>query len=95
MICLHAPREGCIAYSSLCTALHRHFGFSSFKAGQLEPLLPALHEKDMYIQMATGGNKSLCMYLACSSTSAVISPLVDLMDEQVTSKFSIHINGLY
>lgn len=45
--------------------------------------------------MATGGGKSLCMYLAslASSTSAVgvvISPLVGLMDEQVTSKFSIH-----
>ena len=63
-MCLHAPREGCIAYSSLCTALHRHFGFSSFKAGQLEALLSAFHEKDTYIQMATGGNKSLCMYLA-------------------------------
>lgn len=35
---LSAPREGCVAYSSLCTALHRHFGFSSFKAGQLEAL---------------------------------------------------------
>ena len=85
---LSAPREGCVAYSSLCTALHRHFGFSSFKAGQLEAL------KDTYIRMATGGGKSLCMYLAplASSMSAVgvvISPLVGLMDEQVTSKFSI------
>ena len=91
---LSAPREGCVAYSSLCTALHRHFGFSSFKAGQLEALLPALHGKDTYIRMATGGGKSLCMYLAplASSTSAVgvvISPLVGLVDEQVTSKFSI------
>ena len=40
---LSAPRGGCVAYSSLCTALHRHFGFSSFKAGKLEALFPALH----------------------------------------------------
>ena len=95
---LSALREGCVAYSSLCTALHRHSGFSSFKAGQLEALLSALlsalYGKDTYIRMATGGGKSLCMYLAplASSTSAVgvvISPLVGLMDEQVTSKFSI------
>ena len=44
--------------------------------------------------MATGGGKSLCMYLALLASSApavgvVISPLVGLMDEQVTSKFSI------
>ena len=56
---MSAPREGCVAYSSLCTALHRHFGFSSFKAGQLEALLSALYGKDTYIRMATGGGKSL------------------------------------
>ena len=82
---LSAPSEGCVAYSILSTTLHHHFGFSSFKAGQLEAPLPALHGKDTYIRMATGGGKGLCMYLAplASSTSAVevvISPLVGLMD---------------
>ena len=37
---LLTPREECAAYSSLSSALHHHFGFESFKPGQLEVLLP-------------------------------------------------------
>lgn len=86
--------EQCAAYSSLCSALHHHFGFDSFKPGQLEALLPALHGRDTYVRIATGGGKSLCMFLAplASSASAiavVISPLIGLMDEQVRSSLSI------
>ncbi len=59
-----------------------------FKPGQLEAMLPALHGKDTFVRMATGGGKSLCMFLvplAYSSTSmgVIISPLNSLMEEQV------------
>ena len=73
---LSAPKEECVAYSSLCTALHHHFGFSSFKAGQLEALLPALHGKDTYIRMATGGGQSFCMYLAPLTCSEMFRPFL-------------------
>ena len=91
---LLTPGEECAAYSSLSSALHHHFGFESFKPGQLEALLPVLHGRDTYVRIATGGGKSLCMYLAplAASSSAiaiVISPLLGLMDEQVTSSLSI------
>ena len=91
-----ATGEECAAYSSLSSALHHHFGFESFKPGQLEALLPVLHGRDTYVRIATSGGKSLCMYLAplAASSSAiniaiVISPLLGLMDEQVTSSLSI------
>ena len=55
---------------------HPHFGFSSFKAGQLEALLPALHGKDTYIRMATGGGQSFCMYLAPLTCSEMFRPFL-------------------
>ena len=30
------------------------FGFDDFRTGQLEAILPALHGKDVFVQMATG-----------------------------------------
>jgi len=69
--------------------------FDNFKPEQLEALLPAVHGRDtQYVRIATGGGKSLCMFLAplASSSSAiavVISPLIGLMDEQVRSSLSI------
>lgn len=64
------------------------FHLRDFKPGQLEAMLPVLHGQDTFVRMATGGGKSLCMFLvpvACSGTSMgiIISPLNALMDEQV------------
>ena len=54
--------------SSLCASkrrseycLEKYFKFSSFHPGQLDAILPILHGKDVFVRMATGSGKSLCM----------------------------------
>ena len=79
----------CVAVNKLYHSLRSVFGFTEFRCGQLESMLPALHGNDTFVQMATGAGKSLCMFLvplAYSDTAVgiIISPLNSLMDEQVT-----------
>ena len=57
-------------------------------AGQIEALLPLLHQRDVFVRMATGSGKSLCMFLGPLAVSdkaigLVISPLKALMNQQV------------
>ena len=68
------------------SALHKYFGF---RPGQLDALLPVLHGRDVFVCMATGAGKSLCIFLAPltlsdSAVGVVISPLNGLMDQQVS-----------
>ena len=60
-VCLKKPcgyDEHCVA-----RALMTHFGYSSFREGQLEAMLPIMHGQDVFARMATGAGKSLCMFL--------------------------------
>ena len=73
-------------YSKAVSALEKHFGYSSFRPGQLEAILPILHGKDVFVMMATGSGKSLCMFLpplVCGTVAIAVirSPLIGLMDE--------------
>ena len=77
-------------YSKAVSALEKHFGYTSFRPGQLEAILPILqvHGKDIFITIATGSGKSLCMFLpplVCDTVAiaVILSPLIGLMDEQV------------
>ena len=68
--------------------LQCQFKHDRFRTGQLEAVIPAVHGKDVFVRMATGSGKTLCMLLPplAKSTSAmgvIISPLNGLMDEQV------------
>ncbi len=79
----------CTAQVLLQAMLRDVFGYQSFRLGQLEALLPVAHGKDVFVHMATGGGKSLCMYLVplCVSSEAmgiIISPLVGLVEQQVS-----------
>ena len=81
--------SGCAAKNKLTEALWVHFGFSSFRPGQMEALLPVAHGNDAFVRMPTGGGKSLCMFLMplCVNSAAmgvVISPLVGLIEQQVS-----------
>ena len=83
-------REQCNAQVMLQGVLRDVFGHQSFRPGQLEALLPVAHGKDVFVRMPTGGGKSLCMFLVplCISSEAmgiVISPLVGLVEQQVSS----------
>ena len=79
----------CGAMEKVSFALREYFKYSSFRPGQLDAVLPALHKKDVFIRMATGSGKSLCMYLVPlatnnSAVSVVISPLIGLIGQQVS-----------
>ena len=83
-----AGSEGCVAHGRLREALHTFFKFPDFRPGQLEALLPLLHGRDVFVRMATGAGKSLCIFLgplaiSAEASAVVISPLIGLMDQQV------------
>ena len=80
--------------SWLHETLHRYFGFSSFRPGQLEATRAVLQGQDVFIRMATGSGKSLCMFMGplCKGTEAIgviISPLNGLMEQQVCIHFFV------
>ena len=68
--------------------LQDYFKLKDFRPGQLSALLPPLHGRDVFIRLATGAGKSLCMFLppliaSPHALGVVISPLHGLMDQQV------------
>jgi ATP-dependent DNA helicase RecQ len=70
----------------LPSALHQHFGFPSFRPGQLEACKAALAGRDVLVVMPTGSGKSLCYQLPAlmrDDLTIVVSPLVALMQDQV------------
>ena len=85
----------CGAQEKASFALEKYFKYASFRPGQLDAVLPALHKKDVLVRMATGSRKSLCMYLVplASGSSAVgiiISPLIGLIGQQVRISVKIY-----
>ena len=68
--------------------LLKYFGYSTFRSGQKEASLAILHGHDVFVRMATGSGKSLCMFLGPLSKSdeaigVIISPLNGLIEQQV------------
>lgn len=83
-----ASASSCPAVSKLYATLQNVFGYTFFRAGQLQAAVAAMHGRDVFVQMSTGGGKTLCMFLPSLSVSptsigVVISPLNAIMDEQV------------
>ena len=66
--------------------LAKHFGFSTFHAGQREPIAAVLSGMDTVVVMPTGAGKSLCFQLPAmvlDGITLVVSPLISLMKDQV------------
>ena len=67
--------------------LRSAFGFSSFRANQEAVCRAVIEGRDVLLVMPTGSGKSLCYQLpgiARGGTTLVISPLIALMEDQVT-----------
>jgi RecQ family ATP-dependent DNA helicase len=73
--------------SSLEDLLHQSFGFPAFRANQEAVCRAAISGRDVLLVMPTGAGKSLCYQLpaiARGGTTLVVSPLIALMEDQVT-----------
>ena len=69
-------------------ALRTLFGFPQFRPGQAEAVSAALGNRDALVVMPTGSGKSLCYQLPAlirDDLTLVVSPLVSLMQDQVSA----------
>ncbi len=68
--------------------LKKYFGYDNFRNGQEEVISAALEGRDVLGIMPTGAGKSLCYQvpgLIMNSITIVVSPLISLMQDQVTA----------
>ncbi|HOW88878.1 MAG TPA: RecQ family ATP-dependent DNA helicase [Elusimicrobiales bacterium] len=68
--------------------LRERWGYDSFKPLQKEAIAAVLSGRDCLVVLPTGGGKSLCYQLPAAmgrGLALVVSPLIALMDDQVSS----------
>jgi len=72
--------------AKLVAALQKYFGYTAFKAGQLEPIQALLAGKNTLATLPTGTGKSLIYQLSgylSQGIVVIVSPLLSLMEDQV------------
>jgi len=77
-------------------ALHRYWGYESFRPGQENVVRSIAAGRDACVVMPTGGGKSLCYQLPAvlnATTAVVISPLIALMHDQVAQLLQMGISA--
>jgi ATP-dependent DNA helicase RecQ len=81
----------------LYKALHRYWGYETFRLGQEAIVRNLMAGRDACVIMPTGGGKSLCYQLpavlAGRRTAIVISPLIALMQDQVAQLLQMGISA--
>ena len=83
--------------ANFATALHRYWGYESFRPGQENIVKSIAAGRDACVVMPTGGGKSLCYQLPAvldvQRTAVVVSPLIALMQDQVAQLDQMGISG--
>ncbi len=78
-------------------ALHRYWGYETFRPGQEIVVRSIAAGRDACVVMPTGGGKSLCYQLpavlAAGNTAVVVSPLIALMQDQVAQLLQMGISA--
>jgi ATP-dependent DNA helicase RecQ len=86
------------AVQSALAVLKEYFGFNSFRTPQEDIIHDVITGNDVLVLMPTGGGKSLCYQipsLVRPGVGIVISPLIALMEDQVTALRSQGIRAAY
>lgn len=79
-------------------ALGRHWGFPHLRHAQRRVVLAALTGRDCLALLPTGGGKSICFQLPAvvrGGLTLVVSPLISLMQDQVTALTRRGVAGAY
>jgi ATP-dependent DNA helicase RecQ len=80
------------------TILHKVFGYESFRGQQAEIIEHVIAGHDALVLMPTGGGKSLCYQIPAlvrPGTGVVVSPLIALMQDQVTALRQLGISAAF
>jgi len=78
--------------------LQTTYGYDAFRGQQAEAIEAALKGRDALVLMPTGGGKSLCYQIPAqlrAGTGIVISPLIALMQDQVTALRELGVAASY
>ena len=78
--------------------LNRVFGYANFRDSQLDIVNTVLDGSDALVLMPTGGGKSLCYQVPAilsEGCAIVISPLIALMQDQVSSLTEVGVNARF